>query len=168
MHFKKARTFASVIALTTGFAGVGVVTAGTASAQVNKCNSHPMTFNAGGSAGILNVNGGTAGSGAKVVTWYWNNESNEYWCLEKAAEGGWYLHPSYDTDLCMAVPAGRYFDGAGIIIWSCNGHLSQRWRVQPTSSGTVIQPMGDLNMGLADMGAGSQVEIINGGGNFWS
>ncbi|GAA3824026.1 hypothetical protein GCM10022403_066850 [Streptomyces coacervatus] len=123
--------------LVAGTAGLAAVTAAPAHAAVNKC-AQKDTFKNAASGWYLDAKG-AGGQGTEVDTWYWNGHANEYWCLEKAAEGGWYLHPSYNLKLCMDSPS---VNNDNPIVWRCKGNSNQRFSVFHTSQyggGTEIQ-----------------------------
>ncbi|MFF5970040.1 RICIN domain-containing protein [Streptomyces sp. NPDC012769] len=68
---------------------------------------------------------GAGGKGTKVITWHWNGRANQYWCMEKAPEGGWYIHPSYNLGLCLDSPV----DNSAPILWNCKHNANQRFNV---------------------------------------
>ncbi|MFT2016335.1 RICIN domain-containing protein [Streptomyces sp. 796.1] len=95
---------------------------------------------------------GAGGSGADVITWRWNGKPNQYWCMERASEGGWYFHPSYNLGLCMDSPAGG--DGAPVI-WNCKGNENQRFNV----GGERIQLRRSGKYVIGTKGEGGQVRM---------
>lgn len=119
----------------------------------------------------LEVNG-WGGSGAKVATWEYVNQNghaqdNERWCVERAAEGGYYLHPAYaygqngKANLCLDVPGGRYSDAPGLVVWTCNGGLNQRFNfTAPGQTGGRIYAMGDPDYSLQGHHDRSQVTLV--------
>ncbi|MFB7599664.1 RICIN domain-containing protein [Streptomyces sp. NPDC056160] len=100
----------------------------TMSASVNKC-AQKVTFRNSQTGYYLDASGG-GGAGTKVITWNRNGGSNQRWCLEKAKEGGWYFHPSYNLNLCMDSPNAS---DDRPVIWRCKGNSNQRFNVYGTS-----------------------------------
>jgi len=108
-------------------------------------------------AGYLNVDH-AGGSGAAVITWYSRpDQANEGWCMEQAAEGGWYFHPSYNLSLCMDVPGSNYAVGTRLWVYTCNGTKAQRFSFG--SFDTLILAEGNLALGLKDNGYGANVTL---------
>jgi hypothetical protein len=141
-------------ALVVGTVGLAATAAEPAHAAVNKC-AQKDTFKNAKTGYYLDAKG-AGGAGTKVDTWYWNGHANEYWCLEKAAEGGWYLHPSYNLKLCLDSPS---VNDDSPIIWRCKGNSNQRFNVFHTSSyggGVEIQLRSDGYLVTADSSPGKQ------------
>jgi len=42
-----------------------------------------------------------------------------------------------DSGKCVDVPGGQVYSGAGLQIWSCNGHLNQKWGYDLTNMKTI-------------------------------
>ncbi|MFL6116828.1 MAG: RICIN domain-containing protein [Catenulispora sp.] len=169
-------------ALAVATASVATLGLGTAAAQadaaqpasVNRCQS-VHTYNDGITGAnspvqYLEVNG-WGGSGAKVATWEYIGQSghaqdNERWCLEPAAEGGWYLHPAYaygqsgKANLCLDVPGGNYDAQPGLVVWNCNGRLNQRFGFTRSNTGGRIYAMGNHNYELQGHHDRSQVTLV--------
>ncbi|MFC7303429.1 RICIN domain-containing protein [Streptomyces monticola] len=74
------------------------------------------------------------GKGAKVIAWKNNGGSEQDWCLERAAEGGRYLHPRHAPWLCLDVPGSKYANGTKLVVWDCNGRENQRFYLFKASS----------------------------------
>ncbi|MER6074248.1 hypothetical protein ABT187_36555 [Streptomyces sp. NPDC001817] len=115
-----AVTAATVAALGVG---TGAANASTAQPAADRCQS-VHTYRTGNE--YMEVHG-WGGKGAVVDTWEYASQdghiqNNERWCLEHASEGGWYLHPYYNPDLCLDVPSTNE-----VVVWSCNGHSNQRF-----------------------------------------
>ncbi|TCO62896.1 RICIN domain-containing protein [Actinocrispum wychmicini] len=113
----------------------------------NKCEQKNRYQNRG-SGYYLDASGG-GGKGTKVITWDWNGGANQYWCMERASEGGWYFHPSYNLNLCMDSPDSREDSP---VIWNCKGNANQRFNV----SGNLIW-LRRSGWYVTDDGRGSQV-----------
>lgn len=145
----------------TASASASAATAKPAAAASDQC-VHRWTFQAVGlndnaPAGYLNVDH-AGGSGAAVITWYSRpGAANEIWCMESAAEGGWYFHPSYDLSLCMDVPNSSFTAGTRLWVFSCNGSKAQRFSFG--SGDTLILTEGNLSLGLKDNGYGNAVSL---------
>ncbi|MFJ9847199.1 RICIN domain-containing protein [Kitasatospora sp. NPDC101155] len=154
-------------------------------ASVNRCQGGPHTYNDGYAgpghpAQFLEVNG-WGGSNTKVATWEYVNQNghaqdNERWCLERAAEGGWYLHPAYAygqngrPNLCLDVPGGNYETGTGLVVWNCNGRLNQRFGFTTRDqTGGHIYAMGNHDYELEGHHDRSQVTLdyYNGLPTYW-
>ncbi|MFF7459567.1 RICIN domain-containing protein [Kitasatospora sp. NPDC008115] len=144
-------------ALTIAAASVAALGLGMGAAQEagavpsNVCQSSNVhTYNdnyagAGHPAEYLEVNG-WGGQGAAVGTWDWVNQDNERWCLEKAAEGGWYFHPKYNPNLCLDVPGNKFPNK--MVVWTCNGRINQRFDMN--NHGPNGQPTGGHLWSVSD------------------
>jgi len=114
---------------------------------------------------------GYGGKGSWVITSQTSGrpQSNEVWCNEKAAEGGVYFHPSFDTSLCMDVPGSKYQSGVGLVIWTCNGRKNQRFTTYttnhryPGTNGLFILPVADSSIYVNLTGSGNDTQVKLGG-----
>jgi Ricin-type beta-trefoil lectin domain len=110
---------------------------------------------------------------APVITWYRNGGGNQKWCLERVAGtpyNEWYFHPSYNTHLCMDVPGSKYYSGAKLVIWTCNGRRNQRFEITRSSGGSFFTLDGDPNTGWYDLyagGAGKSVTMNSSKTPWW-
>ncbi|MGW4379852.1 RICIN domain-containing protein [Kitasatospora sp. NPDC004531] len=119
----------------------------------------------GGSTGsglvYLNVGGGSR-KGAKVITWPWSGgKGNEKWCLTDAPQGGYNLRPWDARHLCLDVPAGRYKEGQGLIVWDCNNGKNQAFSIRQSQGFYLISPWenGGLFVHRGANAEGSQVSL---------
>jgi len=116
-----------------------------------------------GDGSYLDVKG-SGGSTTPVITWYYNGDPNQLWCLEKASEGGYYLHPNNNVGgLCLDVPHGNAIPYEGIWVYTCNGSAPQRWSINATGNSTTISPLLNTDMELTYNGKGNQVYLYYGG-----
>lgn len=102
------------------------------------------------------------GSGTYVHTYPFTGSNNQYWCLEKASEGGYYFHPKNNLGLCL--DAHTYNPGQPIWVYTCNGTLAQRWCWNLTG---YIVTAGNFNVALKDNGLYDIVDIQQGTANKW-
>jgi hypothetical protein len=77
---------------------------------------------------FLSVAGG-GGSGTRVLLWTATGGSEQVWCEEPRGAAS-VLHPSYNLNLCLDVPAGHYQRGVKVQVWSCNGRQNQYFNRQ--------------------------------------
>jgi hypothetical protein len=130
----------------------------------NWCYGGIHTYKDGWDNSYLEVPG-WGGSGTKVDTYPYVDEdghaqNNERWCLEPANEGGWYLHPVYNSNLCLDVFGGTsgYSSGQTVGVWNCNGRVNQRFVATVNNgphgspSGGYISPANDGNYRLTRYG----------------
>lgn len=106
----------------------------------------------GGHAYTFHVSGG----------WPWSGgQGNEKWCLTDATSGGYTLRPWNARHLCLDVPAGRYKEGQGLIVWDCNGGKNQIFFVKAHENYFLIGPAesGGLFMHRGAHAEGSQVSL---------
>jgi hypothetical protein len=108
---------------------------------------------------------GWGGSGTQVDTYAYVDEdghaqNNERWCLERANEGGWYLHPVYNSNLCLDVFGGSpYHSGQEVGVWNCNGRANQRFAATVNNgphgspTGGFIYPAENSNYPLTQYGS---------------
>ncbi|MCB5179228.1 RICIN domain-containing protein [Streptomyces antimicrobicus] len=97
----------------------------TSLAAPDKCEQR-NTYRNAKTGYYLDVQGG-GGKGAKIITWHRNGGANQLWCMERAKEGGWYFHPSYNLGLCMDSPEGGWKNP---VLWNCKGNANQRFTVR--------------------------------------
>ncbi|GIF62232.1 hypothetical protein Ais01nite_02670 [Asanoa ishikariensis] len=67
------------------------------------------------------------GPGTRVQLWEPNNGDAQLWYEEAAREGGVYLHPAYNRDLCLGVTGTQV--GSPLLVQSCNGNALQRFHI---------------------------------------
>ncbi|GAA1961686.1 RICIN domain-containing protein [Catenulispora subtropica] len=140
---KLPRWALAAVLTTTSITGLGLAAAAPASAAPASPADYRCEQNDTWRNGSLYLDvSGSGGSGTRVVTWYYNGHANQHWCLERAREGGWYFHPSYNLGLCLDVPYSNYTQGQSLWVFSCNGTGAQRFSV--TGSG------GYYNIGTED------------------
>ncbi|MEU0029681.1 RICIN domain-containing protein [Streptomyces sp. NPDC006335] len=127
-------------------------------AAPNKC-AQRNTYKNVGRGDYLSV-WASGGKGAKIVTWPRNGAANQSWCMEKAREGGWYFHPSYNLSLCMDSPNSS---NDAPILWTCKGNANQRFNV----SGGFIQLRRDGDYVTHAVGGGNGRQVFMSGGSGW-
>ncbi|WP_329108896.1 ricin-type beta-trefoil lectin domain protein [Micromonospora sp. NBC_01699] len=71
---------------------------------------------------------------AAVQLWFGNNSDAQLWIWETASEGGDYLHPGYNRNLCLDFDGERGW-GVPMEVNNCNGSASQRWHFAPAWGG---------------------------------
>lgn len=165
-RLKSAAVTAAVVVAVVGV-GAAATPAQAATPNSSKCEQKD-TWETNGH--YLNVNGGDQGAGTAVITWYSApSAANEYWCMEPASQGGWYLHPSYNTSLCLDVPYSTYKAGEPMWIWSCDGTEAQRFSVP--GDGVRIEAEATLGwsspLGLVDNGPGNSVTLGTSGSTWY-
>ncbi|MEY9968917.1 hypothetical protein ABIA33_007004 [Streptacidiphilus sp. MAP12-16] len=129
---------------------------------VNRCAQYDTWQTLNGGNYLADPNYG--GRGTRVIVWPWTGGTEQHWCMERATEGGWYLHPGHKTNLCMDVPGSNYSDGVGLVIWDCNGRANQRFDITPVHIGVsthVITPTanGSVRVTAGNGGDGNVVTI---------
>ncbi len=178
MHLRKRLATLAATTTLAGLATLGLTMPAQATGQQATAVQHPTvdkcaqndTWQDTYNNFYLNASG-WGGSGTHVIEWNGGGQGNEHWCLERAAEGGWYFHPSYNLDLCMDVPGGNYSDGTGIVIWNCNGRPNQRFSVTSSGNGDYIAPQASGHFALDGNGYGQQITLgwnyFDGGSTSW-
>ncbi|MET7478170.1 hypothetical protein ABZT17_27925 [Streptomyces sp. NPDC005648] len=157
-------------ATTAGMTGPAAAAPGMPTAPAaNKC-AHKETFQ--NFSGLRYMNdAGYGGKGSWVITSQTSGspQKNEVWCIEKAAQGGVYFHPSFNTSLCMDVPGGKYKSGVGLVIWTCNGRKNQRFSTYTTNNrypgtgGLFINPVANSSIYVNLTGSGYDTQVKLGG-----
>jgi hypothetical protein len=117
---------------------------------------------------------GNGGVGTPVITFSFNGQPNQHWCLEQTAEnpGQYFLHPLSDvTNLCFSDPFVPPLRFDPIIVDKCDGSNQQRWNVNfgspPHVTSSLITQSQDSSLGPLDRGFRAQVSLGVGGGNVW-
>lgn len=164
---KHVTLVAATLLLGGSFAGPAVAAparAATAGPSANRCAQKVTWKNTHG--GLYLDAKGAGGKHTPVITWYGNGRSNQKWCMERMSGtrfNEWYFHPSYNTHLCMDVPGSRYYTGAKIVLWTCNGRRNQRFEITHVSKGSFFSPIDGMH-NLRAHGAGKSV-ALNPAGN---
>jgi hypothetical protein len=157
---KLRRSLLALAAALLTTATVGLVAAAPAHAD-SRCQLEWYSLQNGSGNLALDV-WHQGGSTATVDGYTPNWTAAQAWCLEPAAEGGYYFHPSYNLGLCLDVPYGRYNVGQGMWIYNCNGTQPQRFSINtPCGSGFAVEPYTSRLSLAASGGVGSQVVLTD-------
>jgi hypothetical protein len=119
---------------------------------------------------LLDVSGGAAADGSKIIQWSDTGGSNQRWRLTRLT-GNVYTIAGAGSGKCLEVPGQSATPGTRLDISTCTGAANQQWAL--TNTGTSTYQMVNLASGqVADVvsgatTAGAEVEqwAGNGGGN---
>lgn len=76
----------------------------------------------------------SGGHGSPAQLWDENGADAQLWVQEVAGEGGSYLHPGYDRNLCLGVNTTGW--GSSVFVQGCDGSARQRWHIDRGPFGT--------------------------------
>jgi hypothetical protein len=114
-----------------------------------------LNFHSGKCLGVAN---GNVSDGGKVVQYPCDGTANQRWTVRSVPEQGfpfYELRNGADITKCLGVPGGSSDMGAQLVVWTCNGHLDQRWISYPVYfqdiflGYTVVNRNSGQNMGVA-------------------
>jgi len=78
------------------------------------------------------VSGRSTASGADVIQWNCNGQTNQAWQFRHLG-GGIYEITAAHSGLCLSVQAGSASNGADVLQETCNASAAQRWLVRPVA-----------------------------------
>ncbi len=117
---------------------------------------------------LMDVNGASTATGAKIIQWISNGGANQRWTLNRVADNIYTL-TSVNSGLCLDVPSGSSSSGVQLQQWTCNGGVNQQWAVDLTGSLTgskfMLVGVGNgLEIGVASSStsAGAAVDQLTG------
>lgn len=83
---------------------------------------------------LLDVNGASTSTGAKVIQWNGNGGANQQWSLVPVS-GGYYNIVNRNSGLLLDVTGSSTSPGASVIQWSSNGGANQQWSLVSIGNG---------------------------------
>lgn len=124
------------------------------------------TLTNGNSSLLMDVNGASTATGAKIIQWNSNGGANQRWTFTRVADNV-YTITSVNSGLCLDVPNGSTSSGVQLDQWTCNGGANQQWAADLTGSLTGTKFMfvavgSGLELGVASSStsAGAAVEQV--------
>ena len=78
------------------------------------------------------VNGRSTASGADVIQWNCNGQTNQQWRFTHLG-GGIYEIRAVHSNLCLSVQGNSATNGADVVQLTCSNATGQRWLVRPVS-----------------------------------
>lgn len=127
------RTLAAALTALVATVGFAIVAAPPASAAPLPIDPNMLphwarwTFHTGGNFDLVMDAANSGGSGSRVILYPSTRNSNQLWFQEEAVEGGQYLHPGYDRNLCLG--RANSADGTKVAVQGCSGSVNQRWAI---------------------------------------
>lgn len=97
---------------------------------------------------VMDVSGGSTGSGAKVIQWTNHGGANQRWTLVPAS-GNAYTVKNVNSGLCLEAPGGSTTNGAQLDQGTCTVAASQQWAFDAVGSYTSS---GDASYLLVNLG----------------
>jgi Ricin-type beta-trefoil lectin domain-like len=86
------------------------------------------TYTAPGVPLVLDVQGGSRSVNAQVLTYVWNDGSNQEWAFQADPHNpGWYEVVNRNSGQCLTVKNGSTAQGAPLVQYPCMGDASQLW-----------------------------------------
>ncbi len=77
---------------------------------------------------VLDIYGGSAADGAKLVQWTYKGGANQHWRLVPVSPES-YILVSVNSDKAVDVPGSSMSDGEEIVQWTYKGSSNQHWRL---------------------------------------
>ncbi len=78
------------------------------------------------------VNGRSTASGADIIQWSCNGQTNQQFAFTHLGSGIYEIRPVH-SNLCMGVAGNSGANGADVVQLTCNASTGQRWLVRPVS-----------------------------------
>ena len=85
-----------------------------------------------GTTMCADVTGRSTASGADVIQWNCNGQTNQQWIFAHMG-GGIYEIRAVHSNLCLGVSGNSAANGADVVQLTCNASSGQRWLVRPVS-----------------------------------
>lgn len=112
-----------------GYAGAGFLEAVKAAFNWFSTTYYDIwTYTAPGVPLVLDVQGGSRSVNTQVVTYVWNDGSNQEWAFQADPHNpGWYEVVNRNSGQCLTVKNGSTAQGAPLVQYPCMGDASQLW-----------------------------------------
>ncbi len=90
--------------------------------------------------GMVLDNSGSTANGARPHLWTENGDSkNQYWCVESAGDGFYYIFPRSDTGVFLGAAGGKTDNNTAVELWNSKGE-NRQWKftetIEPETIGT--------------------------------
>lgn len=92
----------------------------------------PTHIPSGTTARCADVNGRSTASGADIIQWTCNGQTNQQFRFTHMGSGIYEVRPVH-SNLCMAVVGNSSANGADVVQLTCNGQSGQRWLARAVS-----------------------------------
>ena len=89
-----------------------------------------------GSGKYLTVEGASTANGANVVQAEFTGENNQKWKIEQTVDGYFVFHPVHASGKSLDIPSGGDTEDLGIITYSTNYGVGQKFQVNPQADYT--------------------------------
>jgi hypothetical protein len=97
---------------------------------------------------VMDVNGGSTASGAKIIQWSNHNGANQQWTLNRTS-GNTYTAVNVHSGLCLETPGGSSSQGVQLDQGTCNGSSAQQWAFDAVGNYTSSADTSYLLVNLA-------------------
>jgi glucose/arabinose dehydrogenase len=97
----------------------------------------PTHIPSGTTTRCVDVNGRSQSSGADIIQWSCNGQTNQLWRFAHQGAGIYEIRAVH-SNRCMGVSGNSSANGADVVQLTCNAASGQRWLVRPVSGQTGV------------------------------